>query len=61
MSEDFLKINSSHLKLTQIDAAVNGNGNGILVVSALGVEILQWIMRSLYHSNVKVVHLSFSG
>ena len=36
-----------------IDVAVNGNGNGILVVSASCDEILQWIMRRLHHSNVK--------
>ena len=36
-----------------IDAAVNGNGNGILVMSASGVEILQWIMQRLHHSNIK--------
>ena len=36
-----------------VEATVNENGNGILVESASGVEMLQWIMRRLYHSNVK--------
>ena len=42
-----------------IDAVVNGNGNGILVVSTSGVEILQWIMRRLHHSSVKDSCTSF--
>ena len=47
------KLSKEVFETHPIDAAVNGNGNGILVVSASCGEILQWIMRSLHHSNVK--------
>ena len=42
-----------------INTAVKRNGNDILVVSFLGVAILQYIMGRLHHTNVKDSYTPF--